>query len=181
MIIRRFAVATILIALCLAQGLAQGAAAEEPVAPAQMWLVPNWQSDERGRSEVFILNASGAEASVTCHVYTERGVRVERASQTKTYAAGASRSNEGGSLPCALTFAGATRGWAVVVSVTPIIVRAQTCGMGVNAPCTPLEARPVDCRAPAGLEAVCRHAPPLAFILPPDALEDLRERPRPRP
>jgi hypothetical protein len=161
--------------------LTGAAAADEPISPAQVWLVPTWAHNDRTQANVSILNVAAASATVTCHVYTDVGVRADRASQTKTYGAGASRSNEGGSVPCAFSYAGAARGWAVVSSPTPVIVRAQTCTTAVASVCTPIEARPVDCRTPAGLEAVCRHAPPLALLLPPDAEDRLRDRPIGRP
>ena len=157
--------------------------ADEPWRPAQVWLVYEWEEEDAVDSHVLVLNVSGAEARVSCHVYAETGARAERASQTKTYAAGASRSNEGGSVPCGFTFAGARRGWAVISSPTPIIVRAERCQRGAGAGCAPLEVRPLDCRTPAGLEAACRHAPPTLLELSPEMRERLLDPgvlPRPR-
>jgi len=172
--------------IALASGLAllcasQTAAAEEPIRSAQVWLIPAWEQTDRTRSYVSILNVTEVTASVTCHVYAETGAFAERASQTKTYAVGASRSNEGGSVPCAFAFAGATHGWAAVVSPTPILVSAQNCTTAVVPVCTPMQARPVDCNAPGGMEAVCRHAPRTLLVLPRDVRDHLRDSPVPRP
>jgi hypothetical protein len=160
--------------------IAGSALADEPWRPAQVWLVYEWEADRTVTSQVSVLNISAGEARVSCHVYTESGVRHELASQTKTYAAGASRSNEGGALPCGFSFAGARRGWAVLSSPTPVIVRAERCQGGV---CAPLEVRPLDCSAPAALESACRHAPPTLLLLPDGVRERLRDPglvPRPR-
>lgn len=171
-------------AMIVAGALALGAnpvRADEPWRPAQVWLINDWEETDNVDSYMSVLNISGTEARVSCHVYRETGVRAERASQTKTYAPGASRSAEGGSIPCAFSYAEARTGWAVVASATPVIVRAERCARGPSATCTPLEARPLDCRTPAGLEAACRHAPATLIELPPELREHLRDGITPRP
>lgn len=137
------------------------AAAESPA--SSVWLVPSFIYEAGGsaprRSEVAILNLSGDAAEVACHVYRETGERAERASQVKTFAPGASRSNEGGSLPCAFAFAESIRGWAVIVSSEPVLVAAHVCEGQFCPDRTPMAVVSIDCSEPAGLAIACRHAP----------------------
>jgi hypothetical protein len=156
---------------------AASSAHAEDVEASALWLAPSYVYEAGGsaprRAEVAILNLSAEPAKVACYVYTEGGEFADSASQVKTYAAGASRSNEGGALPCAFSLAESLRGWAVIVASRPVVARGFVCEDVFCATQTPMPMLRLDCPDP-NFAAACRHAPAFLRADAPGVVEPLR-------
>jgi hypothetical protein len=148
--------------ICAFWAAAAAPARAEEVEASTLWLVPSFIYEPGGsaprRAEVEILNLSGETATVACYVYKETGELAERASQTKTYPSGASRSNEGGSLPCAFAFAESLRGWAVIVASQPVVARGFVCEGPFCPDRSPMPVVKLDCADPAPFAVACSRA-----------------------